>query len=95
MYMPILSRFIKASTPHFVLAIEPSILHGGHFYMMDLMQETLQGLVHSFMLSSFITNTSHSSSRAILRRMLMFCYMGLIENVIHTSGASTICYMSM
>ena len=94
MYNPILSRFIRASQPHFVLGIEPTIIHGGHFYMMDLMQETLQGLVHSFMLSSFITNTSHYSSHAILRRMLMFCYMGLIENVIHTSGVSTTSYTS-
>jgi hypothetical protein len=89
MLTPVLSRFMKASTPHFVYGIEPCIMHGGHFYMMDLMQETVQSLLHSFVLNGFITNNTHYSSRSLLRRMLMFCYMGLIENIIHSSGAST------
>ncbi|KAF8969125.1 hypothetical protein BDZ97DRAFT_1915488 [Flammula alnicola] len=52
---------------------------------MDLMQRSVQSLLHSFALSNFITNITHHPSRALLRRMLMFCYMGLIENVIHVS----------
>lgn len=71
------------------MALSHALYMGGHFYMMELMQETVQGLLHSFMLNSFITNNTHHSSRALLRRMLMFCYMGLVENVIHSSGASS------
>lgn len=77
---------MKANMPHFVYGLEPAIIHGGHFYMMDLMQETLQSLVHSLVLSDFITNITHHPSRALLRRMLIFCYMGLVENMVRALG---------
>ncbi|KAF8158593.1 hypothetical protein B0H34DRAFT_656250, partial [Crassisporium funariophilum] len=76
---------MRANTPHLVYGIEACIIHGGHFYMMDLMQRSVQSLLHSFALSNFITNIMHHPSRALLWQMLMFCYMGLIKNVIHAS----------
>ena len=48
-------------------------------------QETLQGLVHSFILHRFLTNTSHPT-RVLLRRMTLFYHMGLIEDEIPKSG---------
>jgi len=77
---------MRACTPHFAFGIEPSILHGDHFYLIELMPQTLQSLMHSFVLSNFITNTTHYPSRAILRRLVIFCYMGLIEKKFRPGG---------
>jgi hypothetical protein len=49
------------------------------------MQRTLQGLIHSFILHNFLTNTSHPTG-VLLRRTILFFHMGLIENEIPDSG---------
>jgi hypothetical protein len=77
---------MKANTPHFVYGITPAICHGGHYYATSLMQETLQGLIHAFVLDQFLTNTQHFATRPVLRRILLFYHLGLIEGSIPSTG---------
>jgi len=71
--------------PHFVFGYAHSICLGGHYHLTNQMQRTLQGLIHSFILHKFLTNTSHPT-RILLRRLILFYHMGLIENEIPESG---------
>lgn len=71
--------------PHFVFGYAHTICLGGHYYLTSHMQKTLQGLIHSFILHNFLTNTSHPTG-VLLRRMVLFFHMGLIENEIPASG---------
>jgi len=79
--------------PHFVFGYAHSICLGGHYYLTNHMQGTLQGLIHSFILHKFLTNTSHPT-RVLLRRMILFYHMGLIEDEIPESGMLSICHQS-
>jgi len=62
----ILYRLMRPGVPHFVYGLESAITHGGHFYSSSLMQATLQSLVHTFVLSDFISNMFHYPSRQLL-----------------------------
>lgn len=73
------------SQPHFVISYEHSISLGGHYYLTENMQETLQGLIHSFILHRFLTNISHPT-RVLLRRIILFYHMGLVENEFPDTG---------
>ena len=75
--------------PHFVFGYAHSICIGGHYYLSNHMQGTLQGLIHSFILHKFLTNISHPT-RVLLRRMVLFYHMGLIEDEIPESGMLSI-----
>jgi len=79
--------------PHFVVGYAHSICLGGHYYLSNHMQETLQGLIHSFILHKFLTNISHPT-RVLLRRIVLFYHMGLIENEIPESGMLSISHWS-
>jgi len=50
------------------------------------MQATTESLVHSFILSDFITNTFHHPSRQLLRRIGIFWGLALLENRFTTQG---------
>jgi hypothetical protein len=78
--------YMLPNTAHFVYGLENSICYGGHFYSTLVMQRTLHGVVHSFMLDTFITNTSHPPSRQLLRRILVFYMHGLMHREIPTEG---------
>jgi len=75
------------SQPHFVFGYAHSICLGGHYYLTNQMQRTLQGFIHSFILHNFLTNTSHPTL-VLLRRIILFFHMGLMENEIPASGMS-------
>jgi len=84
----ILYRLMRPGMPHFVYGLESAITHGGHFYSSSLMQATLQSLVHTFVLSNFISNTFHYPSRQLLRHIVTFWGFGLLEKRITPQGAS-------
>jgi hypothetical protein len=71
--------------PHFAFSYAHTICLGGHYYLSNHLQRILQGLIHSFILHNFLTNTSHPT-RVLLRRMVLFFHMGLIEKEIPASG---------
>lgn len=75
--------------PHFVFGYAHSICIGGHYYLTSHMQKTLQALIHSFILHKFLTNISHPT-RVLLRRMVLFYHMVLIEDEISQTGMSTL-----
>ncbi|PPQ76292.1 LOW QUALITY PROTEIN: hypothetical protein CVT26_009706 [Gymnopilus dilepis] len=68
--------YMKPGTPHFVYGLEDAICVGSHHYVTTLMQETLQGLIHAFVLHKFLTNTQHPPTRQILRKILIFFQRG-------------------
>jgi len=70
---------MKAGTPHFVYGPKDTICHGGHYYSTCTMQATLQSLIHSFVIGDFITNIAHNPSRQLLRRILLFYHLGLMD----------------
>jgi hypothetical protein len=60
---------MKPSTLHAVVTFEASICHGGHLYPMSTMRNTMYGIMHTFVGSSVLTNTEHTTdSRMLLRR---------------------------
>ncbi len=77
---------MQPNIPHFVLGMENSICYGAHFYSTLTMQQTLSGVVHSFILDKFITNTTHHTSRQLLRRILILYLHGLMEQKISPQG---------
>ena len=79
--------------PHFVFSYAHSICLGGHYYLTNHMQGTLQGLIHSFILHKFLTNISHPT-RVLLQHMVLFYHMGLIEDEIPESGMLFISHQS-
>ena len=83
-------RYMLPNTPHFVFGMENSICYGGHFYSTMTMQRTLSGLIHSFMLDKFVTNTAHQASRQLLRRILVLYLHGLMDKKISTEGMKLI-----
>jgi hypothetical protein len=81
---------MRPGQPHFVYGPEHTIAYGGHFYASCLMQDTLQSVVHNFVLSNFITNTSHHASRELLRKLLLFFGLGLGQKRIQREGKSLV-----
>ena len=71
---------MQPGVPHFVFGPEDTICYGGHFYVTALMQNTLQSLLHSFIVGDFITNITHLPSRSLLRRLVLLYHIGLVED---------------
>ncbi|KAF8874506.1 hypothetical protein CPB84DRAFT_1690089 [Gymnopilus junonius] len=82
--------FMKPSTPHFVYGITAAVCHGGHYYMTSLMQDTLQGVIHAFVLNNFLTNTAHWPTRQIFCRILLFYHLGLVEGCVPSSDRAAV-----
>lgn len=71
---------MKPNTPHYVLTMDAAICHGGHFYAMSTIQDTIFGVFHMFALSKSITNTEHSNdSRLLLRRLTVYIHHVLVR----------------
>lgn len=81
-----LCRLMQPGVPHFVYGLENAIIHGGHFYSSSLMQATLPSLIHTLVLSTFISNTFHHPSRQLLRRIAIFWGLGLLEGRMTPAG---------
>jgi hypothetical protein len=77
---------MRPGVPHFVFGPEDTICYGGHFYATSLMQNTLQSLVHSFVVGDFVTNITHHPSRSLLRRIVLLYRIGLMEDRFRTTG---------
>jgi hypothetical protein len=71
---------MRPNTPHFVVTPESAICHGGHFYAMSTIQDTVFGLYHMFVASKRVTNTEHShDAHLLLRRMVAYLHYVLIK----------------
>jgi hypothetical protein len=69
---PGMTFFMRPNTPHAVFTLDHSITHGSHFIATSTLRQTCYGIVHSFLLSSAITNTDNGVVWVILQRLM--CY---------------------
>ncbi|PPR08113.1 hypothetical protein CVT24_010574, partial [Panaeolus cyanescens] len=67
------------NTLHAAYSITDCICKGFHFYSPSLLLRTAAGMINTFILSSFISNTHHDSTRSLLLRMLAFNFAEHIE----------------
>ncbi|KDR84716.1 hypothetical protein GALMADRAFT_46028, partial [Galerina marginata CBS 339.88] len=65
--------------PHWVYTPFHTICSGGHYTASATIQDTMIGLIHTFMLDSFISNTNHTPTRILLCRLASFYYQGLVK----------------
>jgi hypothetical protein len=65
---------------------ENAIVHGGHFYSTSLMQTTLQSMIHTFVINEFISNTFHHPSHKLLRHIIIFWGLAIVEDRLTTEG---------
>ena len=85
---------MRPGVPHYVYGVENTIIHGGHFYCASQMQATVESLVHTFILSNFISNTFHHPSRELLRRIVVFWALGLLQHPFSANGIIGACFSS-
>jgi len=72
---------MRPNTPHFVVTPDSAICHGGHFYAMSTIRDTIFGIYHMFVASKNITNTEHTKDAHLLfRRLVIYCHYILIQN---------------
>src|SRR5208283_2600170 len=62
--------YMRPLTPHYALGVEPSIVHGRHFYATSCITDTCAGIIHSFVMSYQVTNQAQTRTRTLLRRLL-------------------------
>ena len=62
---------MRPNTPHFVVTPQSAICHGGHFYAMSTIRDTIFGMYHMFVASKNITNTEHTQDALLLLRRLI------------------------
>ena len=61
---------MRPGTPHYVVTPENAITWGRHFYASSSMQDTVLGVVQTFVMDYGLTNALHDKSRTLLRRMM-------------------------
>lgn len=70
---------MKPCTPHAVLGTAPSIVLGRHFYAASTIRRSAFGVLHTFILGLFITNTSHEDgTKSLLRQVMALWYRHFI-----------------
>ena len=73
---------MRPNVPHAVYTPKDAICHGGHFYAISTIQDTMFGLVHSFVGGNLVTNTDHISSRQLLGRMAHFYHSAFVLGIV-------------
>lgn len=61
---------MRPGTLHFVLTVQDSLCHGGHFYSSQTMTDTGFAIFQSFVASSVLTNTTNVYAVEGLQRIL-------------------------
>lgn len=65
---------MRPNTPHAVFTTDHSIVLGGHFYSFVNLQETVNGIIHCFVVDNMVTNTEYPDTRVLLFRMMQYLY---------------------
>jgi hypothetical protein len=84
---------MRPNTVHAAFTPVPSICHGGHFYSSSTMQDSLAGIIHSFVDHIKITNTNHPPVASLLRYMARFYHTGLIEVGVEAFTGEHLCLL--
>lgn len=61
---------MRPGTPHYVVTTEDAITWGRHFYASSSIQDTVLGVVQTFVMDYGLTNALHDKSRTLLRRIM-------------------------
>ncbi|KAF9470417.1 hypothetical protein BDN70DRAFT_781157, partial [Pholiota conissans] len=72
--------YIRPNLMRAIYSVDRSLCLGGHHYTTSTMKDTLCGLVHSFVAPDFLTNGEQTESRYLLRQMVTFYFLGLVQN---------------
>jgi hypothetical protein len=68
-------RIMRPNTPHMVYTLESAICHGGHFYSISTIRDSVYGIYRTFSASGLLTNTEHTKdARLLLRRLVAFLH---------------------
>jgi hypothetical protein len=82
---------MRPNTPHSVVTVEASICRGGHFLSTSTIRDTAFGYLNSFVGSSLVTNTEHTSDAQLQFRYLIRYYHSVyIEKDGTEAGESSI-----
>lgn len=72
---------MRPNTPHFVLTAESAICHGGHFYAMSSIRDSIFGIYHMFCCNAVITNTEHTKdSHLLILRIVTYLHHMLVRD---------------
>jgi hypothetical protein len=80
---------MRPNTLHAVFTPQHVICHGGHFYSCGNIQDTMFGIVHTFIGNKMLTNAEHSPSRLLLRRISFFYHDILVKKRLQEDGMSS------
>lgn len=70
---------MKAGTPHFVVGMHSSIVHGRHFFASSGIRRCCIAIIHVLILGNGITNTFHEDdTRSLLRQIMGAWYRHFI-----------------
>jgi hypothetical protein len=69
---------MKPNTPHAVIAAWSSLVCGYHYWSTHMLASTLTSEITCLLGDATITNTSHSSMRVTIHRLLAFQYEAMI-----------------
>jgi hypothetical protein len=79
---------MRPNTPHAVFTPENAICHGGHFYATSTMQDTMFGVVHTFICPTSLTNENKPSHCLVLRRIAAFYHDVFVQQRLDDDGES-------
>jgi hypothetical protein len=77
---------MRSNAPHWVHTVSHCICHGGHYYCISMIKDTLFGIIHALIADSYITNTSHENMRSMIWRMVIFVYRALVDQELDDDG---------
>jgi hypothetical protein len=77
---------MRPNTPHAVFTPEHVICNGGHFYATSTMQDTMFGIVNTFICPDVLTNAQKSTHGLVLRRIASFYYDVLVNQKLDDDG---------
>ena len=79
---------MRPYTPTSIFTASHSLCHGGDFYAMSTIKDTLFGIIHTLVAPTFIPNNTHQSALPMIRRMVIFVYKALVERDLDQDGKS-------
>lgn len=77
---------MRPNTPHLVYTTESAICHGGHFYCMSTIRDSIFGIFHTFSASGLLTNTEHTKdAHLLLRRIVTYIHFIFVRRDFNTN----------
>jgi hypothetical protein len=86
---------MRPNTLHAVFTPEDVICYGGHFYAASTMQDTMFGVVHTFIAHRVLTNAEKPSSILILQRIAAFYHDVLVRKQLQDDGVSFLALLTL